>query len=651
MIVAVCQMNIIPANPMTNAKTIMNMTDVAIQRSNHRLRLVLFPELAIPGYLIGDMWEETSFLRECKAAERRVREYASEKGVYIAFGNVCTTDTTQHDGRVTKYNALIVAAPSGVDQCYGGYIPDSFGDSFIPKTLLPNYREFDEPRHFTANQNPDLIQPLKIIDDDGRVVKVGFALCEDGWDADYEIKVMQILAQKNADLLVNHSCSPFTSGKNGKRNRVFGEHARRAGVPLIYVNSVGLQNNGKTVFSFDGCSVVYDNNGKPMFESPMFESDIFLYDTDTNAIATAWRPKTKVKHPSEIGDIYQAAVYGIREYCAQSNIRRVVIGSSGGVDSAVSAALHVEALGAENVFLVNMPSQYNSETTINFSKQLAINLGCKYAIVPISDSVDHTVAQIDGLNFTAISNDVAEQIVNDCDTVTVKLSGLNIENIQARDRSSRILAAIASGLGAVFSNNGNKAETTVGYATLYGDVCGYLAPLADMWKEQIYLLGKYINHINGKHLIPIGIFHIVASAELSDVQNVDAGKGDPIIYWYHDRLFKSWVQDWNRKTPEEILQWYIDGTLAVNLDFPKNQFGEYRSITEIFSSHTEFITDLERWWRLYKGMGIAKRVQAPPIIALSKRVFGFDLRESLNCCLFTSRYTQMKTELEFRLKD
>lgn len=642
MIIAVCQMKVIPANPVENGIRIKQFVVDALHRTNRQVDMVVFPELAVPGYLIGDIWEEQAFLRECQRVEQTLREYALEKCVTIVFGNVATTTTKQHDGRPTKYNALIVAHRR--DDTLN--LPEFTGAKkpFIAKTLLPNYREFDELRHFTPNKRTDNIRPVDISDMKSGMgkpphvsgLKVGFALCEDGWDDDYEIKPMQLLASRGAEILINHSCSPFTVGKNGKRNRVFGAHAKNAGVPLIYVNAIGLQNNAKTIFSFDGSSVLYDKNGNVVYESPMFEEDMFIYNTKTNEVTHRFTNVQKPQH-TDIGDIYNALVFSIREYCAQSGIQNVVIGSSGGVDSAVSAALHVAALGAEHVYLVNMPSKYNSDTTKGLSYHLSINLGTPYVTVPISESVDLTATQINGLTF---------RTPDGIDFRTLELSGFNLENVQARDRSSRILAAIASALpGGVFSNNGNKTETTVGYATLYGDVAGYVAAIADLWKEDVYLLGKYINHINGREIIPVGIFSIVASAELSGDQNVDEGKGDPIIYMYHDRLFKAWMQTWNRKTPEEILEWYADGKLEEMLGFPTNEFGERKRICDIFGTRHAFIADLERWWNLFKGMAVAKRTQAPPVIAITPRAYGFDYRDALNCVYYTTRYRELKKKL------
>ena len=190
--------------------------------------------------------------------------------------------------------------------------------------------------------------------------------------------------------------------------------------------------------------------------------------------------------------------------------------------------MYAEAIGKKNLLLVNMPSKYNSETTIGLSKQLAKNIGCLYTTIPIGESVELTQRQI------------SEAIVETCDSEfftgisTLKLSQFDLENVQARDRSSRILSAVASAFGGVFTNNGNKSEITVGYCTLYGDNAGFLATIGDLWKTQVYELGKYLNR-NGE-VIPEGIFNIIPSAELSAEQSLDAGKGDPIKYWYHDFL-------------------------------------------------------------------------------------------------------------------
>jgi NAD+ synthase (glutamine-hydrolysing) len=217
-----------------------------------------------------------------------------------------------------------------------------------------------------------------------------------------------------------------------------------------------------------------------------------------------------------------------------------------------------------------------------------------------------------------------------------------MENVQARDRSSRILAALSASFGAVFACNANKAEMTVGYSTLYGDLGGFLALLGDLWKSEVYALGRYLNDtVFGRPVIPEGIFTIVPSAELSESQAVDEGKGDPLIYPYHDRLFFSWVQRWNRATPEEILEWYSAGTLNAELGLDPAVTDAYR----LFPDAAAFVRDLERWWNLYGGIAVAKRVQAPPVLAVSSRAFGFDHREALGRPYYSGRYRELKAKL------
>jgi NAD+ synthase (glutamine-hydrolysing) len=191
----------------------------------------------------------------------------------------------------------------------------------------------------------------------------------------------------------------------------------------------------------------------------------------------------------------------------------------------------------------------------------------------------------------------------------------------------------------VFTCNANKSEMTVGYTTLYGDLGGYLANIADLWKGEVYALGRYLNaEVYGRTVIPEGSFTVIPSAELSAAQAVDEGKGDPLIYPYHDRLFRAWVEEWNRVTPEEILEWYKAGTLEACIAYPGK-------VSDRFPSARAFIADLERWWTQYQGLGVAKRIQAPPVLAVKRRAFGFDHRESQMGTRLTRRYETLKQEL------
>lgn len=383
--------------------------------------------------------------------------------------------------------------------------------------------------------------------------------------------------------------------------------------PLIRVGGVGIQNTGKTIYAFDGRSAVFNSRGEVVQYAEPFEECLNFIETDD----IDKMPALEVPKICAAEKIYRAISYGVKEFLEQIGMKKVVIGVSGGIDSAVAAALYTQVVGAENVILVNMPSVFNSATTKNLSEQLAKNLGCKYYVVPIQESVDWTVKQLEERG--------------------IEVSNFVKENIQARDRSSRILAAIAASVGGVFTCNANKAETTVGYATLYGDEAGFLSALADLWKFQVYDLARYMNEkIYKFEAIPQGIIDIVPSAELSTAQNVDEGKGDPLKYLYHDYLLRAFAED--DKAPEEILEFYVKDELEYEIDCKRGLVEKY------FPTAQDFIADLERWWKQFTGMGVAKRIQSPPILAVTDKPYGAR-QESQNGCHFTKKYLELKERL------
>jgi NAD+ synthase (glutamine-hydrolysing) len=585
--------------------------------------LVVFSEMAIPGYLLGDEWERPAFLRECEACGEAVREEA--RGIVVMFGNVgLDWKKRNEDGRVRKYNALFTAEEGRYLGPWGGPYP------FVIKTLLPNYREFDDSRHFfdtrklaaeLGREIDSLIGPVQTAR-----WRIGGVLCEDAWDTDYTLAPLRLLGEKGVDFFVNASCSPFTFNKNHKRNRVFSAAAATLRRPLVYVNNTGLQNNGKTVFTFDGASCIYDGHGNRVAGPAAFAEGVLDFELPLgDALAFGTRAETR---EDDVGDLVAALRYGTERFMKLCHVERVVVGASGGIDSAVVAALYRQFLPPENLLLVNLPSRFNSSTTISLARTLARNLGCGYAEVPIEDSVRLTRAQINGMPVQSPSGEIR-----------LTLTELLMENVQARDRSSRVLAAIAAAFGGVFTCNANKSEMTVGYTTLYGDLGGYLANISDLWKGEVYAVGRYLNAtVFGREMIPEGVFSVVPSAELSPAQAVDEGKGDPLIYPYHDCLFRVWVEDWNRATPEEILEWYLGGTL-------ERRIGYAGAAKDLFRDPAAFVADLERWWNQYQGLGVAKRIQAPPVLAVKRRAYGFDHRESQMGARYTRRYLELKNQI------
>lgn len=620
------QMEIIPGRPDLNYQKISNIIGQAKEKNAD---ILLLPEMCLPGYLIGDLWEQQTFLDDCAYYAQQIA--AQAENLCIVFGSVATEKgKINEDGRIRKYNAAYI--------CQNGTMLSGYlGRNFIIKNSLPNYREFDDARYFHSLQKlcaeeniaiADALQPIAITIN-GQQIKLGIMLCEDGWTDNYQYNIPSILAEKEASLLCNLSCSPYSLGKNKKRHRLLAVQSQAASKPLIYCNNVGIQNNGKNIFTYDGSSCVYNASGKLAAALPMFTDELleFTWNTETNEINSANLPAAPQQ---ETDIIYHTLRYGTQQFLKQCGINKMTIGLSGGIDSAVTAAMYTDILGPENVLLLNLPSRYNSEATKNIAQRLAEKLHTNYAVMPITESCQHTEKQ---LTLTPVTN------FNNNTTFNLELSRLQRENIQARDRGARLIAAAAAAFGGAFSCNSNKSEIAIGYATFYGDICGALAMIGDLWKHQVYALGHYLNdEIFKDEVIPNEIFTIRPSAELSEEQTVGVG-GDPLVYEYHDYLFKAFMERWHKITPADILRWYKNNILAAELGCSD------KIIQNTFSDNHAFIADLERWWKLFSGFAVAKRIQSPPILSLSKRSFGYDHREAQLTPYFSREYYQLKEEL------
>ena len=717
--IAFGQIQVHPGDPATNFQSMMQAIDYAKAVSTD---ILIFPELCLSGYMVGDLWDQVPFINDCLYYGDEIVKATTNTNLTIIFGNVGIDEHLRNlDGSLRKYNALYVASKGQLVSNPSQPYP------FTIKTLLPCYRYFNEPRHFTSanavakERNlplSDINQPLTISTRQGEFT-IAPVICEDSWDTHYPDCPTSLMVEsakakgQHIDLIVNCSSSPYTIHKQEQRHTLFSAQAKQYNTPIAYTNHVGIKNNGKNICIYDGCSALYDVNGSIVEEVPAFENTVrptLLKDTLWQPISSSNSTTNHIEHPKDdilsthleinkanttydayhtdgthsanepyatmpayIPILFKALQYGIRQFLAQTGIKKIVIGASGGIDSALNAALYSTVLAPENLYLVNMPSRYNSDMTKDLAYQLAQNIGCHYGVFPIEEGLNTTVVQLESQSFTksplktsghvhkhppaddSTTDTICESqqtttnhteqthVDTDLDTTTfLQLSTLAKENIQARDRSSRILAGIASAVNGAFTCNGNKTEFTVGYATMYGDLAGFLAVTGDVWKTDVYALARYMNeYIFKREVIPQGSIDVVPSAELSDAQDVTQGLGDPLQYEYHDCLFRAFVEGTphtlphQRLTPEDILCTYENGTLEHLLGLPN-------PISHYFTSTEQFINDLERWWKSFNGLAVAKRIQSPPLFLVSERAFGTDLSESQLKPYFSRTYHIIK---------
>jgi NAD+ synthase (glutamine-hydrolysing) len=425
--------------------------------------LVVFSELSICGYIPKDMLNYDSFVNRCKDAVETLMKHTSKVGVIVGAP---TYNKASHGKRL--FNSAVLLHEKEVK-------------ATVHKTLLPTYDIFDEYRYFEPNTTFDLV--------DFKGTKIALTICEDLWNLDhpklYTVTPMDELAKLNPDIMINISGSPYSYNHVEERKNRMVNNAKHYRLPLVYTNQIGAH----TDILFDGGSMFIDANGEIAEELEYFKEDYRCVDWQKGEEY----PDNSLDYKDEdIELIHDALVMGIRDYFGKMGFKKALLGSSGGIDSAVINALAVEALGAENVTAVLLPSKYSSEGSVVDAEQLAKNLNCPYKIVSIKEMVD-TVERTLSPEFEGYSSDVTE------------------ENIQARSRGL-LLMAMSNKFGSMLLNTSNKSETAVGYATLYGDMCGGLSAIGDLYKMQVYEMARYINR-NGE-IIPEEIISKAPSAEL-----------------------------------------------------------------------------------------------------------------------------------------
>lgn len=491
--IALCQINPIVGKLEYNKKKIIEGYNKAVEA---KVDLAVFPELALVGYPPLDLIEKSEF-RE--AVNNAAKEIASQTdSVGLIFGTI-----TEELNKIERdiYNSAVL--------CFNGEIQFT-----QHKTLIPNYDVFDEMRYFNSAES------VSVFEYKGE--KLGISICEDIWNDEnywyrrrYRKDPIKDLMNQNASLLINISASPYYYGKRSTRKEMLSALSKKDKTPLVYVCCVGAQ----TDLIFDGTSMCFDNNGNLVKLGKAYEEDFFVYDTKEKL-----NPISKCEDTFE-EEVLNSLIFGLREYCSKLNFKKVVIGLSGGIDSALVTYIAVKAIGAENVNVLVMPSKYSSKGSLKDAEELIKNLNIKSDNVSIQPVVDETLKQLD-----TILNSNSKSITE--------------ENLQARVRGIYLMA-YSNNFGHLLLTTGNKSECAVGYCTLYGDMCGGIAVIADVYKTDIYRIANHINR--NEEIIPKNIIDKAPSAELKPNQT-DQDTLPP--YELLDKILKMYLEE--NKEFEEI---------------------------------------------------------------------------------------------------
>ncbi len=503
---ALCQVNPTVGAFQANKELIFSKYSEAIDNGAD---LVVFPEMVITGYPVADLLYEDGFIDQNMA----VLDDISEKStIPLILGYI--------QGKNRKlYNSAAVCANG--EQIYR-----------YDKILLPTYDVFDEDRYFNAGIELGLCD----VEIDGKTVKIGLEICEDLWDEDYDQKVSSELKDAGADCIINISASPYHDFRLQERLQLVLEKVNKNEIPYYYCNLVGAQDE----LIFDGQSLAVNGSGDVIGLGTIFSEEIIYVDSESSTI---------IELPGEDrqGEMYNALVLGVKDYFRKTEHKEAVIGLSGGIDSSLVACIAVDALGAENVHGLSMPSVFSSEHSKNDAEQLAQNLGIDYRSISIHDVVDHFESSLDS-HFEGQDRNVAE------------------ENIQARVRGT-LLMAMANKYHWLVLSTGNKTELALGYCTLYGDMNGGLAVISDLSKTDVYDLSRWVNKHVGSERIPENCISKPPSAELAP------GQVDPFDYDVVSPLVDAIVEE--RKSPGQLAAEGHEKELVENL-YQRIRINEYK---------------------------------------------------------------------------
>ena len=529
--IAISQLNYIIGDIDGNTAKIL---DAISKAKAENADLIIFSELAVCGYPPKDLLDYPNFIDRCESAVKLIGENSNDIG-------------------------LIIGAPSWSNLERGKKLYNSafFYENKkllkrIDKTLLPTYDVFDEYRYFESNKIFECVS--------FRGEKLAITICEDLWNIDdekmYKLIPMDELQKDNPTLMINLSGSPYSYNHVEKRRNRMQQNAKMYSLPLCYVNQVG----GNTDILFDGGSMFINKNGDIVEECTFYHEDFKLIEWSSGSV---YPDNHQDYYDYDISLIHDALLMGIRDYFGKMGFNKAVIGSSGGIDSAVVHALAARALGGENVRAIMMPSKYSSKGSVNDAVALAKNLNSPYRIISIEQTVKSLNMTLEE-EFEGLEEDVTE------------------ENIQARSRGV-ILMAISNKFGYIVLNTSNKSESAVGYSTLYGDMCGGLSVIGDLYKEQVYELARFMNR--SSPVIPQEIIDKEPSAELRPNQK----DSDSLpAYSVLDKILFHYIEE--QKGWKEIVKLGIEEDLVRRIIrlVDKNEYKRFQASPTLRISHKAF---------------------------------------------------------------
>jgi NAD+ synthase (glutamine-hydrolysing) len=523
--VGIAQLNAVVGDLDRNAQRVLDAYDAATAEG---CDLVVLPELMVTGYPPEDLLLRPAFVAAAAETVGKLAARTGDPAMVVGF--------PEQAGRL--YNAAAV--------CAGGAMLGVYR-----KQLLPNYAVFDEQRYFTASTDAG-----PVFDIAG--VRVGVTICEDAWEPG---PILAATAH-GAEVIVNINASPYYAGRHAEREALLAERAREVGVPIVYVNLVG----GQDELVFDGGSLVYDGAGTLVARAKQFTEDMLIVDVEAPSIAPA-----RVEVPFEpVREVYEALVLGTRDYVRKNGFTDVLISLSGGIDSSLVATVAVDALGAEHVAGVMLPSRYSSEGSVADAQLLADGLGIRSFVIPI-EPAHAAFEQMLAPVFEGRAPDLAE------------------ENLQARIRGN-VVMTMSNKFGWMVLSCGNKSEMATGYATLYGDMAGGFAVIKDVPKTLVYALSRDRNARAGRDLIPQSVIDKAPSAELRPGQKDTDSLPD------YDVL-------------DPVIEGYVEGD---------------ESVAELAARGID--PELARRVARMVDRNEYKRRQAPPGVRVSRKAFGKDRR-------------------------